>query len=96
MMSRTTLKPQAQTVLDHLVAHGSITNVEANAVHKVRSVSSRISEIQKASYVVGKKTHADATGQKYVRYTLIGYRPAFSYIVPVRSFNRIAIGPLNV
>ncbi len=42
------LSPQAVKVYDHLLRAGSITNVEANAVHRVRSVSRRITEIQEA------------------------------------------------
>jgi hypothetical protein len=40
------LSPQASKVYDHLLRAGSITNVEANAVHRVRSVSRRITEIR--------------------------------------------------
>ena len=39
------LHPQTQIVLDHILDVGHITNVEAQAVHKIRSVSSRISEL---------------------------------------------------
>ncbi|AOK28865.1 hypothetical protein AQ611_04910 [Burkholderia singularis] len=64
------LTPQAQIVLRHLQSVGSITNVEANAVHRVRSLSRRITEIQDAGYRINKVRRRDCTGQQYVRYSL--------------------------
>lgn len=64
------MTPQAQLVLGHLTAHGSITNVEAHIVHKVRSVSARITEIRNAGYNVEKEQRSDVTGQRYVKYVL--------------------------
>jgi hypothetical protein len=66
------MTPQSLKVLIHLQAHGSITNVEANAVHKVRSVSRRITEIRAHGYVVGKEYKTDVTGQRYVKYSYLG------------------------
>jgi hypothetical protein len=71
MQTNMKLSPQAQTVLRHLQSVGSITNVEANAVHKVRSVSRRITEIQDAGIPIAKKRRRDHTGQAYVRYELV-------------------------
>jgi hypothetical protein len=70
------LSPQASRVYDHLLRAGSITNVEANAVHRVRSVSRRITEIQGAmlhvwTHSIHKEFRRDATGQRYVRYHLV-------------------------
>ena len=39
------MHPQTHQVLYHLITAGSITNVEAHAVLKCRSVSKRISEL---------------------------------------------------
>ncbi|KVO83298.1 hypothetical protein WL21_09710 [Burkholderia ubonensis] len=64
------LTPQAQTVLRHLQSVGSITNVEANAVHRVRSLSRRITEIRGAGFRISKIRRRDCTGQQYVRYSL--------------------------
>lgn len=64
------LSPQATLVLRHLLSVGSITNVEANAVHKVRSVSRRITEISDAGHKISKVRRRDHTGQVYVRYSL--------------------------
>jgi hypothetical protein len=70
-MNTQQLKPQTQVVLNHLINAGSITNVEAHAVHKVRSVSKRISELKSAGYHIGKQYTTDVTGQRYVRYELL-------------------------
>ncbi|KQV99984.1 helix-turn-helix domain-containing protein [Rhizobacter sp. Root1221] len=64
------LTPQAQIVLGHLRKVGSITAVEAAAVHRVRSLSRRITEVQDAGYPVRKEHKRDTTGQRYVRYSL--------------------------
>lgn len=70
------MTPQAMLVLQHLQAHGSITNVEANAVHKVRSVSRRITEIVDAGFNIIKLNRRDTTGQRYVKYVL---QPALDF-----------------
>jgi hypothetical protein len=64
------MTPQAQRIRQHLLEVGSITNVEANAIYKCRSVSRRITEITREdpNIVVFKVHKTDATGQRYVRY----------------------------
>ncbi|MEF2249326.1 hypothetical protein RSP795_10320 [Ralstonia solanacearum] len=69
-MLTTKLSPQSQLVYDHLVRVGSITNVEAHAVHRVRSLSRRITEISDAGAPIKKDRRRDVTGQFYVRYSL--------------------------
>jgi len=65
------LTPQALLVLRHMVKTGSISNVEAHAVLKVRSVSRRITEIQRNTGVIVDKTiKQDSQGQRYTRYSL--------------------------
>lgn len=64
------LTPQARTVLSHLQRAGSITNVEANAVHCVRSVSRRITELRGHGLDIRKEHRRDTRGQRYVRYVL--------------------------
>jgi hypothetical protein len=65
------LSPQAQIVRTHLLKAGSITNVEANAVHRIRSLSRRISELAQAGYKIDKQRKKDLTGQRYVRYSFV-------------------------
>jgi uncharacterized protein YehS (DUF1456 family) len=65
------MSPQAHIVLNHLREAGSITNVEANAVLRVRSVSRRITELRVAGIRIRKEMKYDTTGQRYVRYYLV-------------------------
>lgn len=64
------LSPQAVKVLEHLEASDTISNVEANAVLKCRSVSRRITELQDAGFSITKEFKRDSTGQRYTRYSL--------------------------
>lgn len=68
--SASNLSPQARIVLNHLQAVGSITAVEASAVHRVRSVSRRITEINDEGFRIRKEHKRDVNGQRYVRYVL--------------------------
>jgi hypothetical protein len=72
---RTPLSPQATKVLEHMQKTGSISNVEAHAVHRVRSVSRRMTEIDRAlvdsGYRIDKEFKRDVTNQRYVRYSLV-------------------------
>lgn len=71
------MRPQTHQVLRHLIAAGSITNVEAHAVLKCRSVSKRISELVNTHGIDVAKLHRrDSTGQRFVRYVLINPRTA--------------------
>lgn len=71
----TRLSPQSAKILDHLKIAGSISNVEAHAVHRCRSLSRRITEIVRAlrgtGYRIDKKTQRDVTGQRYTRYYFV-------------------------
>ena len=71
------MSPQTHQVLRHLIAAGSITNVEAHAVLKCRSVSKRISELVNTHGIDVAKLHRrDSTGQRFVRYVLVNPRVA--------------------
>ena len=71
------MHPQTHQVLCHLIIAGSITNVEAHAVLKCRSVSKRISELVNTYGIDVAKLHRrDSTGQRFVRYVLINPRVA--------------------
>lgn len=64
------LSPQAKQVLDHLKVAGTITNLTANFVLRVRSVSRRITELLDAGYDIRKEHKRDSQGQRYVCYEL--------------------------
>lgn len=69
------LPPQEQTVLHHLLRDGTITNVEAQTVHKIRSLSRRITTLTQSGCAIARRFKTDAAGQRYVRYYL-DYCPA--------------------
>ena len=64
------LSPMSLKVLEHLEKSGSISNVEANAVLKCRSVSRRITELKDTGFDIQSEMRKDSTGQRYMRYTL--------------------------
>ena len=73
------MHPQTHQVLCHLITAGSITNVEAHAVLKCRSVSKRISELVNTYGIDVAKLHRrDSTGQRFVRYLVINPRVAMA------------------
>ena len=73
--------PQTHQVLCHLITAGSITNVEAHAVLKCRSISKRISELVNTYGIDVAKLHRrDSTGQRFVRYVLINHRVAMTTV----------------
>jgi hypothetical protein len=75
----TKLTPSAKRVLLHMVKFGSITNAEANAILKCRSVSRRITEIDRGtSLYIDKQMKKDSDGQKYVRYSLSEYERSWA------------------
>lgn len=65
------LSPQAVMVLKHMEEVGSISNVEAHSVLKVRSVSRRITELRDAGFEINKEQKLDSQGQRYVKYHLV-------------------------
>jgi hypothetical protein len=64
------LSPQQYIVVHHLNATGSITGVEAESIHKIRHLPSRIFELKAKGYPIAAHTHHDVTGQRYVRYSM--------------------------
>lgn len=65
------LSPQAKIVLKHLLSVGSITAVEASAVHRIRSLSRRVTELdQVGGYLIQKEHKRDVVGQRYVKYSV--------------------------
>lgn len=70
-----TLPPQEQLILRHLIAEGNISDAEARLIHRVRSVSRRISTLLAEGCGIQKQQRKDINGQRYVRYVL-RYVPA--------------------
>ena len=61
---------QNYMILNHLRTKGSITQVEAEAVYKIRRLSSRISEIKADGFNINSMLKHDMMGQRYARYGL--------------------------
>lgn len=57
-------------ILNHLYTKGSITQVEAEAVYKIRRLASRISEIKNDGFQINNLLKHDMMGQRYARYSL--------------------------
>jgi hypothetical protein len=70
-----TITPQSLTILKHLQQEGNISAFEAWNIHKCRSLTSRISDLRKRGYSIGKSHRKDVTGQRYVRYEYQGFAP---------------------
>ena len=66
------MTPQAQTVLTHLANHGPLTGVEAETVYRIRHLPRRIGDLREAGFKIASNQCKDATGQRYVRYALVG------------------------
>ncbi|OYY49051.1 MAG: hypothetical protein B7Y48_07640 [Methylophilales bacterium 28-44-11] len=65
------MTPQVQTLLNHLKAHGSISQAEAGLIYKIRSLPRRISDLKELGHNITRELKKDATGQRYARYTLV-------------------------
>ena len=64
-------KTQTDLIAEHLYKKGSITNVEAAAMYKARSLTKRIHEIKSRGAVIRSEWCRDPMGQRYVRYWLV-------------------------
>lgn len=61
---------QLQVVLQHLFVKGSISQVEAEAVYKIRRLASRIFELKQDGWRIKRELKQDLAGQRYARYSL--------------------------
>ncbi len=65
-------KTMNELIKTHLVRERSITNVEAQALYRCRSLTKRISELRQAGMKITPIWNKDVTGQRYVRYFYMG------------------------
>ena len=65
------MAPQTAAIKRHLELVGSITGVEAEAVHRCRHLPRRIKDLREVGLNIRSETRRDALGQRYVRYRLV-------------------------
>jgi len=66
------MAPQLYQLLTHLKNHGTISNVEAQAMFKMRALPRRIADLRELGYEIKREIRKDSTGQRYARYTFVG------------------------
>ncbi|WP_430539202.1 helix-turn-helix domain-containing protein [Marinicella marina] len=65
------LSPQHRQILDHLKCQGSISQLEATALHRIDCLAKRISELRLIhGYEFTKEWKTDVTGKRYMRYSI--------------------------
>lgn len=71
-------KPNSQNaiLLNHFKTAKSISNVEAQAVYRIRSLSRRVNDLEAQGHVIARERKVDPTGQRYVRYHYVGEKKA--------------------
>jgi|TARA_R100001129_G_scaffold6102_1_gene4908 hypothetical protein len=62
---------QREMLMKHFEACASISNVEAQAIYKIRALPRRICDLEERGWQFSKEWRKDPTGQRYRRYTLI-------------------------
>ena len=61
---------QVEKLKKHFEVCESISNVEAQAIYKIRALPRRICDLEDRGYVFNKEWKTDPTGQRYRRYTI--------------------------
>lgn len=62
--------PQLRQLGTHLCERGSISQLEAEALYRIKRVASRIDELRKIGLKITSEFKKDLTGKRYVRYHL--------------------------
>lgn len=69
-IKRTVTSPQLRQIGTHLCERGSISQLEAEALYRVKRLASRIHELGRIGVNIRKEFKNDLTGKRYVRYHL--------------------------
>lgn len=62
---------QKRLLLEHFRVKSSISNIEASALYRIRSLSRRINDLEADGYQFARSQERDPTGQRYVRYYFV-------------------------
>jgi hypothetical protein len=65
-------KKQTSLLLDHFKVRDSISNMEAQALFRIRALPRRISDLEVLGHLFRREMRHDSTGQRYVRYFYTG------------------------
>ena len=65
------VKSQMELLKEHFEHTDSISNIEAQAVYRIRALPRRISDLKLRGYVFRHEWKKDLTGQRYMRYFLV-------------------------
>jgi hypothetical protein len=65
---------QLELLIRHFQTVGSISNVEAQSIYKIRALPRRVSDLEQRGYRFERVRKTDLTGQRYVRYEYVGSR----------------------
>tara|TARA_R110000744_G_scaffold251189_1_gene367179 strand:- start:282 stop:524 length:243 start_codon:yes stop_codon:yes gene_type:complete len=71
MEQRNIKKTQKQMLKTHFEHTNNISNIEAQAVYKIRALPRRISDLKDEGYVFNHEWKTDLTGQRYMRYFIV-------------------------
>ncbi|MGL5935052.1 MAG: helix-turn-helix domain-containing protein [Cetobacterium sp.] len=69
-MILSTISPtnQCRDVLNHIIMKGSISPLEADAIYRVKRLTSRVHDLKKMGVALVAELRKDITGKKYARY----------------------------
>lgn len=62
---------QAELLMKHFEQVGSISNMEAQSMYKIRALPRRVSDLESKGYKFERVRKTDLTGQRYVRYVYV-------------------------
>lgn len=65
-----TLSPtnQCKAVLNHIIMKGSLSQLEADELYRVKRLTSRITELKQLGVAIIAEMRVDNTGKRYARY----------------------------
>lgn len=59
---------QMKAVLNHIIMKGSISQLEADELYRVKRLTSRVTELKKLGVSIVAEMRRDNTGKRYARY----------------------------